>query len=509
MSIGGTSMSAYKGSTDEKPLRGIDDSPVRLRPENPRYFYYNGKPIVLITATEHYGAVLNRNFDFISYLDEMADKKVNLSRCFLLFRELEGPPKNPHSPCKPLPGEYIAPFLRTGPGYATDGYPKFDLQRWNPEFFQRLHAFLDEASRHGIIVELTLFSNNYGDLVWNLNPFNAKNNVNGVGDTIWQEYTTMLHVGMWNLQQRYVRKVVQEVNQYDNIYFEICNEPFGDIGGRAINREVDKWQAAIRNLIREEDTKLPKQHLIFQTPIYRGYHGDQLDFLLDNKEVSAVNVHCGWVWCRGKMYPLGRGFEYDVGLQGLHYLWTSWHHEASKPLVMDEDNVASGYLCDEAWTIHRKRAWTIVFSGGHYDMIDFSIQVGGQERGTPESREKIRSWMKHLSEFIHSLDFVHSRPLRGFPVAKPEGTNAATLAIGRGEWVVYLADSREINEFEYGSPRSGKLVLPLPEGRYEARLYSPEKGEYIEDGIQLFNNGKATLMLKSFTHDIVVHVKHI
>jgi len=502
-------MSAYKGSTNEKPLRGIDDSPVRLHPENPRYFYYNGKPIVLITATEHYGAVLNRNFDFISYLDEMTDKKVNLSRCFLLFRELEGIPKNPHSPCKPLPGEYIAPFLRTGPGYATDGYPKFDLQRWNPEFFQRLHAFLDEASRRGIIVELTLFSSNYHDLVWNLNPFNAKNNVNGVGDTIWQEYITMLHVDMWNLQQRYVRKVVQEVNQYDNIYFEICNEPFADIGGRATNREVEKWQVAVRDLIREEDTKLPKRHLIFQMQIYRGYHGDQLDPLLDNKEVSAVNVHLGSVWCHGKMYPLGRGFEYDVGLQGLHYLWTSWHHEASKPLVMDEDNVASGYLRDKAWTIHRKRAWTIVFSGGHYDMIDFSIQVGGQERGTPESREKIRSWMKHLSEFIHSLDFVHSRPLRDFPAAKPEGTNAATLAIGKGEWVVYLADSREINEFEYGSPRSGKLVLPSPEGRYEARLYSPEKGEYIEDGIQLSSNGKATLMLKSFTHDIVVHVKHI
>ena len=177
-------MSAYKGSINEKPLGGIDDSPVRLHPENPRYFYYNGKPIVLITATEHYGAVLNRNFNFTSYLDEMADKKVTLSRCFLLFRELENIPKNPHSPCKPLPGEYIAPFLRTGPGYATDGYPKFDLQRWNPEFFQRFHAFLNEASHRGIIVELTLFSNTYYDLVWNLNPFNAKNNVNGVGDII-------------------------------------------------------------------------------------------------------------------------------------------------------------------------------------------------------------------------------------------------------------------------------------------------------------------------------------
>ncbi len=501
-------MSLYKEFSREKLLGGIDDSLVRLHPENPRYFYYNGKPIVLITATEHYGAVLNRNFDFTSYLDETADKKVTLSRCFLLYRELEDTPRNPHSPCKPLAGEYIAPFLRTGPGYATDGYLKFDLQRWDPEFFQRLHAFLDESSRRGIIVELTLFHNTDNDLCWNLNPFNAKNNVNGMEGAIWQEYTTMLNPGIWNLQQRYVRKIVQEVNRYDNIYFEICGEPAADIGGRAKMREVEKWQVAIRDLIREEEAKLPKQHLIFEMPIYPGNFGYQLDPLLDNKEVSAVNVHSASARCRGKIYPLGVSNAHDLGLHFLHHLWTSWYEEASKPLVMDEDNVGFS-LYDEDWIINRKRAWTIVFSGGHYDMIDFSIQVGGQERGTPESREKIRSWMKHLSEFIHSLDFVHSRPLRDFPVAKPEGTNAATLTIGKGEWVIYLADSREINEFECGSPRSGKLVLPLPEGRYEVRLYSPEKGEYIEDGIQHSSNGKTTLMLKSFTHDIVVHVKRI
>lgn len=501
-------MSIYKKSSNEKWLAGIDNSPVRLHPENPRYFLYDGKPVVLITATEHYGAVLNRNFDFVSYLDETADKKITLSRCFLLFRELEDMPKNPHSPCKPLPGEYIAPFLRIGPGYATDGYPKFDLRRWDPEFFERLHAFLDEAFHRGIIVELTLFSNTYRDPLWSLNPFNARNNINGVGGVIWQEYTTMLDPDMWELQQNYVRKIVKEVDRYNNIYFEVCNEPFADCGGRATMREVEKWQVAIRNVIREEEAKLPKQHLIFQEPIYRG-HGCQLDALFDNKEVSAVNLHNAITWFDEKAYHLGGWMEYDLYLQSIHYLWTCWKQKAFKPLVMDEDNAASGYLNVKAWIVHRKRAWTIIFSGGHYDMIDFSIQCGGQERGTPESREKIRSWIKHLSEFIHTLDFVHSKALRDFPVAKPEGTNAATLAIGKGEWAIYLADSQEINVFEYGSPRSGKLVLPLPVGRYNAWLYSPERGEYTEDGIQLSSNGTATLMLKSFTHDIVLHVKHI
>ena len=65
------------------------NSSVCLHPENRHYFLFRGEPIVLVTASEHYGAVLNRNMDYVRYLDEAADKKMTLSRCFLLFRELE------------------------------------------------------------------------------------------------------------------------------------------------------------------------------------------------------------------------------------------------------------------------------------------------------------------------------------------------------------------------------------------------------------------------------------
>ena len=42
---------------------------MRLHPENPHYFLFGGKPTVLITSGEHYGAVLNREFDYKRYLD--------------------------------------------------------------------------------------------------------------------------------------------------------------------------------------------------------------------------------------------------------------------------------------------------------------------------------------------------------------------------------------------------------------------------------------------------------
>src|SRR6266516_2814469 len=55
------------------------DVTIALHPENPHYLLFRGKPTILITSTEHYGAVLNGDFDYVPYLEELADKKLNLT----------------------------------------------------------------------------------------------------------------------------------------------------------------------------------------------------------------------------------------------------------------------------------------------------------------------------------------------------------------------------------------------------------------------------------------------
>ena len=89
---------------------------------------------------------------------------------------------------------------------------------------------------------------------------------------------------------------------------------------------------------------------------------------------------------------------------------------------------ASQYKDYDGWTIHRKRAWTTLLSGGHYDYIDFSI-INYCEKGTPASRRHIRTWMKHLSEFIHSLDLVRARPLPGMATALPAHAMEAVFGV--------------------------------------------------------------------------------
>ena len=113
---------------------------IRIHPENRKVFEYRGRPRVLLCATEHYGAVMNRPFRFERYLADAREKGQTLTRLFTLFRELQTP-INPYSTCKPESPDYISPFRRTGPGRALDGQPKYDLKQWNPEFFDRLTDF--------------------------------------------------------------------------------------------------------------------------------------------------------------------------------------------------------------------------------------------------------------------------------------------------------------------------------------------------------------------------------
>jgi hypothetical protein len=56
--------------------------PIGLHPDNPHYFLWRGKPTILITSGEHYGAVMNLDFDYRKYLDTLAADGMNYTRVF-------------------------------------------------------------------------------------------------------------------------------------------------------------------------------------------------------------------------------------------------------------------------------------------------------------------------------------------------------------------------------------------------------------------------------------------
>jgi hypothetical protein len=50
------------------------------------------------------------------------------------------------------------PWLRTGPGLATDGKPKFDLTNLNPEYFDRVRNRVQALAKAGIYVGVYFFT---------------------------------------------------------------------------------------------------------------------------------------------------------------------------------------------------------------------------------------------------------------------------------------------------------------------------------------------------------------
>jgi dienelactone hydrolase len=157
------------------------------------------------------------------------------------------------------------PWARTGPGKALDGKPKFDLTKFEDAYFLRLRERVAAAGRRGIYVSVMLFEGwglfhgnrrrgTQEGWAWNGHPFHRDNNINGIhgdvdNDGIKIEVHSLAIPEVNKLQAAYIRKVVDTLNDLDNVLFEVINE-----GGQ---KEWDWW--VVKTLHDYERTK-PKQH---------------------------------------------------------------------------------------------------------------------------------------------------------------------------------------------------------------------------------------------------------
>jgi len=232
--------------------------PIQLHPANPHYFLWRGKPTILITSGEHYGALLNRAFDYKKYMKTLESLGFNLTRTFSgAYCEPVGAFKIQNNTLAPAPNQLICPWARSEqPGYANGGN-KFYLTQWDPAYFRRLRDYVGEASKRGVVVELVLFCPMYKDGMWNLSPMNAANNINGIGTMERTEVYTLKYPRLLAVQGAMVRRIVNELKDFDNLYYEICNEPY--FGGVTL-----EWQAHIAQTIAEAEADFENKHLIAQ-----------------------------------------------------------------------------------------------------------------------------------------------------------------------------------------------------------------------------------------------------
>jgi hypothetical protein len=449
--------------------------PLRLHPDNPHYFLFAGRPTVLVTSGEHYGAVLNREFDYARYLDTLRSDHLNLTRTFSgSYREVAGNFAIASNTLAPAPGKFIAPWLQ------LDG--KFDLTKWDDTYFARLKDFVAYAGRSGVIVEFVLFCPLYEDSMWSVSPMNVRNNVNGIGDVARTDVLALKDARLTEVQDNMVRKIVSELRDFDNLYYEICNEPY-------FQGVTLAWQEHISKVIAQTESGFAKKHLIAQ------------NWANGSTVVSGPN-------------PL-------VSLFSFHYSRPPASVAMNWKLNRAIGNNETGFD-GPADATYRIQGWDFLLAGGAlYNNLDYSFTVG-REDGTftpPPSTPgggsaALRRQLGYLRALFDGIPFWRMQPAAEGVVRGPEGTSVRVLEDPGKLYVAYIHHARVVKDgkpkFQVdGAEAARPVTLQLPRGAYSASWRDTRRRSDVKlEKFEVSGAGQKTrLMSPAYSEDIALLVR--
>jgi hypothetical protein len=461
--------------------------PIRLHPENPHYYMFRGKPTVLITSAEHYGAAINLDFDTIRYLDRLAAHRLNYTRIYpgaLVEKEGDFIAENTLAP---RPGRLILPWARSStPGYALGGN-KFDLDRWDEAYFARLQEFIQAASEREIVVEICFFNCQYPKN-WPLQALYHANNVQGVGTCDHVGFQTLEDRALVSRQEAYVAEIVRRVNAYDNVILELCDEP-GLFGTPA--PDYHAWISRLIDVIVDTEAGLPRQHLIAQQ--VEGELGGPGDFSADDR----VSVIVGqYIWMESAR---------QVG--GMRLLEESYSHD--KPIELNETAYYPVWYTGDREAASRVEAWEFIVGGGaSYNHLNGVYTITNPE-GRAANNDKVLAALAHLREFIEGFDLVRMwRDATAVVDGVPAGAIARCSSEPGRQYAFYLHHSvlRTPKYVVRPGLYRDSPVFDLPPGRYNAEWIDPESGRVVSQESFRHYGGRITLDTPPFVIDVALRL---
>ncbi len=451
------------------------NGPIQLHPLNPHYFLYHGKASALITSAEHYGALINGDFDYEHYLKTLYQEGMNYTRIFTgTYFEIQGESFGiEKNTLAPNPQHIILPWATVVTNLG--GKVKYDLSTWNDAYFERLKHLIKVAADNEIIVEITLFSSIYRDEHWDINPQNPDNNINIKEVLDRKNAHTLINGSLIKYQVALVEKLARELNEFDNIIFEIQNEPWSDrtaLGYNIQNKEdrtlkdwdmqshtadaqAMLWQERIASTIVSVEEDLPKKHLIAQN--FSNY-----------------------------MLPISNVAE-NISIINFHYAWPDaikWNYHYDKVIGSDESGFAGS---DDM--VYRRQAWKFMLSGGGlFNSLDYSF-FPGFEGGTGENNapgggsQALREQLRILSEFIHSFELVNLKPDYS-SVVKAPGLIPYLMKDNNGNFALYI---RSVGI------EKASFDLKAENGTYTVQHLNTLNGDYSEPWEVMAEEGVLTI----------------
>jgi hypothetical protein len=346
------------------------------------------------------------------------------------------------------------PWQRTGAGNANDGKPKFDLTKFDQDYFDRLRTRIVSAGERGIYVSIMLFEGwGLRFASWDGHPFHASNNVNGVngdpnGDGKGTETHTLQIPAVTRIQEAYLRKVIDTVNDLDNVLYEIANESalLPRTGGSP------DWQYHMINYIKSHESTKPKKHPVGMTS--QGYSGgDDWDQLIKGA--------ADWISPNPDKHDFKSNPPPAMGL---------------KVILPDTDHL---------WGIGGGRDWVWKsFLRGHNPIWMDPVHRGTWDHETPVSADNVRRNLGYTRRYAEKMNLAAMTPRSDL------ASTQYCLADPGKEYLVYLPDGGEVNvdlsaapgtlAVEWFDPRTG---VATDGGTVEAgpkrSLQAPFKGDAV------------------------------
>jgi hypothetical protein len=475
--LGGTSRAethAAGQTTLKKPLKAS---------RNPNYFEdASGSPLILCGSQTWNtlqdwgtgGSIQPLDFDaFVSFL------KAHGHNFTLLWRtEL---PKFSNLPVTPThPPDFTVsphPWMRTGPGLATDGGLKFDLTKFDHTYFERLRARVDALNRAGIYAGVYLFTAEFVSRFRSPTdgyPFSGPNNVNGVDDGYrggpaesgLASVTMTGTNSITDFQDAYVRKTIDTLNDLPNVLWIVSEEaPMKSIW----------WNNHLISLVRVYEGAKPDQH-----PIGYATLESPTDAILYNSDADWV---APWAWT-SPTSSCGTG------------------HPSCKVNINDSDHSYFGMWNDPPQK-NRNYAWENFTTGNQVLFMDpYLVYYPRENRNLclspvsgigsrPDPRwENFRSNLGYLLQYSRRLNLAYVTPMSS--LCSTKYCLAQTPAVG-AEYLAYapaggaftldlsaMPNSRRL-AVEWFNPASGQTITerPINAGSHSQWFSPPFSGDAV------------------------------
>jgi hypothetical protein len=364
------------------------------------------------------------------------------------------------------------PWARTGPGGAKDGKPKFDLDRFDEAFFDRLRDRVVAAGKRGIYVAVMFFEG------WALHlspapdhveghPFHAANNVNGVEIGSIVDYQVLpLDPRVQELQEAYIRKVVDTLHDLPNLLWEVANESSG--GGKidpafaeALGQmgtpewgDSTAWQYWVIDCVRRHEGEMGyDRHPMGMTMQFPVPQQTRVNDPLFNSRAEWISPGYDDEVFAGGGHPMAPGSPQSRWLEDPPTA------DGRKVVITDTDHYAPG-RGDPLW------AWKSFLRGHHPILMDFGL-IGGVNpaAGGPMSYaafEPARYAMGDTLRFAERMNLIEMEP-------RDDLSSTGYALANHGEEYLVLQPSGAAAPF----------TVMLEPGTYSAEWFSIEGRETV------------------------------